>query len=144
MSWGKRLSRSQSGRVAERDLNPGPSSAKYWMLQSSFHSQASSAGDGRDSVQAGRRWGHRFLLEPSPAPSAYLRPGQLAASFPPSGSESTPLLFSKTPQTLLQMQGLPKWSWQNIEIEGPSRDTQHSLVKPAQDTDLPATPGHQT
>lgn len=48
-------------------------SAKPWMLHSSFHPQASSAGDGKDSTWAGRRQGHLFLLGPCTAPLAYPR-----------------------------------------------------------------------
>lgn len=76
-------------------------SAKPWMLHSSFHPQASSAGDGRDSTWAGRRQGHLFLLGPCTAPLAYPR-AWIAGCHPPppSGSVSTPLLPPKAPQTL--------------------------------------------
>lgn len=63
--------------------------AKHWVLHSRFHPQASSS-DGRDSTLAGRGedscWGPALLALPKNL-------GQLAASIPSSGSESTPLLL---------------------------------------------------
>lgn len=102
-------------------------SAKPWMLHSSFHPQASSAGDGRDSTWAGRRQGHLFLLGPCIAPLAYPR-AWIASCHPPppSGSGSTPLLPPKAPQILQRGRC-------RTEIKEPSRDTQHSVVEPAQD-----------
>lgn len=88
----KSLSRSQTGRMAERDLNPGPLNAKYWMLPTFRLPPQDSAGDGSC-------WG---------LPYSTCLPKSLDSWLPPSlhqGSESTPLLFSKTPQALLQMQG---------------------------------------
>lgn len=90
--WGKSLSRSQTRRMAERDLKPGPLNAKYWILPT-FQLPP------QDSVGDGFCWG---------LPYSTCLPKSLDSWLPPSPhqvSERTPLLFSKTPQALLQMQG---------------------------------------
>lgn len=137
-------SKSQSGRVAEKDANLSPWSAKHWMLHSSFHPPSLLhrwEGFCTGRKKAGSR------VPAGALPCSMSLPKSLDSWLPPSLHHGQKVLHSfllRPPQNLLQMQGPVAFQRGagRTETERPSRDTQHSLV--AQSMDLPVTTEQQT